>query len=158
MLREKLGLTYSVTSALVERRAAKALLICSRVRATETTNATRLMLEELAGFARSPPTAEELEPVRAMAITEAETAQDELSGIVEAWRRASVMKLAAPAESEVAELRKVTVAELVAISKKLSTTETVQVIFSGERPLVEAAARANGLGALKVPTLGRVTE
>lgn len=158
MLREKLGLTYSVNSAMVERRAARALLICARVRATETSNATRLMLEELSSFGRSPPTAAELEQAKAMAITESETAQDSLSGIVEAWRQASVMKWPAPPETEVAELRQVTQAELAAISRQLSSTDTVQVIFSGERPLVEAAARANALGSLKVPTLGRVAE
>ncbi len=158
MLREKLGLTYSVTSAMVERRVARALLICARVRATETVNATRLMLEEVAAYEKRPPTAAELEQVRAMAITESETAQDDLPGIVEAWRRAAMMRQAAPSVTDVTELREVTLEEVAAISKKISSVDSVQVIFSGERPLVEAAARANALGPLKVPVLGRVTE
>ena len=158
MLREKLGLTYSVSAALVERRAARALLICTRVRATETVNATRLMLEELASLAKTPPTADELEAARAGAITLAEGQQDDLSGIVEAWRQAAAMKQQSPPETRVAELRAVTLGELDAVCQKLSSLDTVQVIFSGERPLVEAAARANALGPLKVPTLGRVAE
>jgi hypothetical protein len=93
-----------------------------------------------------------------MAITEAETSQDELPGIVAAWRHAQVMKWSAPSLTEVDELRQVTKDDLADIAKKLSATETVQVIFSGERPLVEGAARANALDPLKVPTLGRVTE
>jgi zinc protease len=158
MLREKLGLTYSVTSTMVERRSARALLVCARVKASETINATRLMLDELSSFGRNPATADELESARAMAITEVETAQDELSGIVALWRHAQVMKWGAPSETEVADLRQVTREELADIARKLSATDTVQVIFSGERPLVEGAARANALGPLRVPTLGRVTE
>lgn len=158
VLREKLGLTYSVTAALIERRAARALLICSRVKATETVNATRLMLEELAGLGTTPPTVEELERAQAMAITERETAMDDLPGIVEAWRRASVMKRPEPSTTEIAELRKVTVDELAVVARRVSSVDTAQLIFSGERPLVEAAARANALGPLRVPTLGRVTE
>lgn len=158
MLREKLGLTYSVTSAMVERRSARALLICTRVVATETINATRLMLEELSALQSRPPTAAELDQVRAMAITEAQTAQDDLPGIVEAWRWAAAMRLPAPPEKRVEALRQVSLEELTAVARKLSSLDTVQVIFSGERPLVEAAARANALGPLKVPSLGRVTE
>ena len=158
VLREKLGLTYSVTAGLVERRAARALLICARVKATETVNATRLMLEELAALGSTPPTAEELERARAMAITEHETAMDDLRGIVEAWRRASVMKRSEPSPTELAELRQVTVEDLAAVARRVSELDTVQLIFSGERPLVEASSRASALGPLKVPTLERVTE
>ena len=156
LLREKLGLTYSLSASLVRRRVARALLICSRVRATETTDAARIMLEELSSFAGSPPTTDELVATRAMAITEAQTRQDDLSGIVAAWQEAAVMKWTAPPETEVAELEAVTLEDVGAVAKALATTDTVQVIFSGEKGLVEAAARANGLGALKVPTLGKV--
>ena len=158
VLREKLGLTYSVTSAVVERRAARAMLVCSRVKAVETTNATRVMLEELAALATRPPSTFELETARAMALTSVDTEQDDLSGIVAAWGHAAVMRKPAPAENEADELRKVTVDDLAAIAKKLAVTDTAQFIFSGERGLVDAAARANSLGPLKVPVLGRVAE
>ena len=81
-----------------------------------------------------------------MAITERETAMDDLRGIVEAWRCASVMKRSEPSTTEVAELRQVTVEELAAVAQRVSAIDTVQLIFSGERPMVEAAARANALG------------
>ena len=82
---------------------------------------------------------------------------DDLDGIVEAWREASVMRRPEPS-TDVADLRKVTVADLAVVGGRVAAVDTVQLIFSGERALVEAAARASALGPLKVPTLGRVTE
>jgi predicted Zn-dependent peptidase len=158
VLREKLGLTYSVSSFMVERRAARAMLICTRVKAAETANATRVMLEELAALATRPPSTFELETARAMALTTVATEQDDLSGIVAAWHHAAEMRKPAPPENRAEELRKVTVEDLAAVAKKLAVTDTAQLIFSGERGLVDAAARTNSLGPLKVPVLGRVAE
>ena len=157
-LREKLGMTYSVTSAMVERRSARALLICTRAKGVDTIDATRRILEEVSELERRPPTLAELEHARAMAISQAEMEQDDLNGIVSAWQQAAVMRQPAPPETKVEELRKVTVEDLLAVSKKLAALDSMQLIFSGERPLVEAAARANALGPLKVPVLGRVAE
>lgn len=158
VLREKLGLTYSVSAGVVERRAARAMLVCTRVKSTETVNATRVMLEELAALETRPPSALELETARAKALTEVDTEQDDLGGIVAAWTQAAVMRRPAPPENRAEEVRKVTVEELALIARKLAATDHTQFIFSGERGLVEAAARANALGPLKVPVLGRVTE
>jgi predicted Zn-dependent peptidase len=143
---------------VVERRAARAMLVCTRVKAVETVNATRVMLEELAAFETRPPSALELETARAKALTTIDTEQDDLGGIVAAWTHAAVMRKPAPPENRADEVRKATVEDIALIAKKLAATDNTQFIFSGERGLVEAAARANALGPLKVPVLGRVTE
>ncbi len=157
-LREEFGLTYSVNTQVFELRAARALSICTRVRSTETATATRLMLEAFASFGANPPTSDELEHARAMLVSERETAQDDLEGIVEAWRQAVVRAQGAPSTTEVAELRAVTLSQVAAAAKLLASRDAVQVILSGEKATAEGTAQANGLGALKVPTLQRVEE
>ncbi len=158
VLRERLGLSYSVSAQVLERRAASAMSVCARVRSTEVSSATRLMFEAFTSLAQNPPTQAEVDTVRAMRITDAETAQDDLAGIVEAWRHAAVMGLPAPPENEVEALRAVSLAQVQAAAKALSARDSLQVILSGERPLAEATAQSNQLGALRVPQLKRVEE
>lgn len=88
-------------------------------------------------------------------MTRRDAQQDELNGVVEAWRHAVAMGLEAP-QDELVGLRAVTLADVALAAKAIAARETLQVIISGEKAMAEATAQSNQLGALKIPQLRRV--
>lgn len=155
-LREKLGLTYGVTAQVVERRAATAMAVCSRVRSADAIQATRLMLEAFTALAAEPPSLQEVDRARAQLVTSLETAQDDLDGVVAAWTTAAVLGRPAPSDDDVQAAKAVTLEQVQAAARALANRDTLQVIVSGEKAMAEATARANELGPLQVPKLKKV--
>ncbi len=158
VLREQHGLTYLATASIVQHRSARALLACSRLSGRDFGQSLRLFVATVEATAKEPPTEQEIESARAGLIAAAETSQDDVPGIVDAWQKAIEWRKPASASAYVAELRKATVDEVRKLAGVVLKPELLQFMFSGEPGVVTSAVKANHLGPVRTPRLDRVEE
>lgn len=157
-LREKSGLTYTASAAVLRYRSAQVLLACSGVVFTDTTAGLLLFKDALAALAAAPPQPAEVERAKAGLVTLRESALDDVSGAMEQWRRALLLGTPAGAARYVAEVKAVTAEQVHALAARVLAADRVQWAVSGEVGPVTAAVKAAGLGRLVTPKLDRVQE
>ncbi len=155
-LRENNGLTYVVSASVVRLRFARALLICSPLRADQADRGVRLFRETLEAARLSPPSMDELRLAKAMQLASIENSLEGLGRIVGSWEEAIALGFGAPRpEQDRAELEKVTAEEVHRLARKVLAPEGIRWIFSGEQAFAAKAAEANGMGRLRALTLAK---
>lgn len=157
-LREKEGLTYSVSGGLLRLRYAKALLLCSRLDAADSKRAVASFLDVLGTLAAQPPSAPEVDRARAQRVAVIDVTADELPGIVRAWTHALSRGSPVALSAQRAALQAVTADGLAPLATKLGRPDWFQLAMMGERASVAPAVKALRLGALRTPQLGRAPD
>lgn len=158
VLREEHTLTYGVSTSLLRLGGAQALLACSRLDAGRTTEALRAFLGTLTGVAARPPAAAEVERAQAVLVAENDALADDFRALAVLHARAIVLGGEVSLPARAAALRAVAPAQVQALGRQVVRPELFQVVVSGERARVQAAAAALKLGALRTPQLSHREE
>jgi predicted Zn-dependent peptidase len=143
-LREDKGFTYGVESVVVKHERARALLVCARLAATDTTEAVKVLFATL----EQAKTVEQASVDRARASLQTRQAlqRRDARGLVGSWVEAVVLGRPAALADQQQALARVTRDEVAAVAKKALVSAQLQLLFSGDPAVIEAAVKANNLG------------
>lgn len=156
LLRERDGLTYGASAAIVRRRWAQAFIACSRLRADRSEQGVGGFLEAFAALRAAPPGEAELARVKALRRAELDSAHDDAGSMAGLWLDALSRGERAPQlEREREETERVTAEELHQIAQRVLATDTLRWILSGERAPASRAVAAHRLGTLRTLALER---
>jgi zinc protease len=149
-LRERNGLTYGASAAIVRRRHARAFLACSPVAADRGELGVRIFRETLEAARRAPPIVEELERAKAVLIAELESAHDDAFGSAHLWLEATTTGAGRPRlEEERAEIERVSAEAVQRLARDVLRPEALRWIVSGDPRAAGRAVEANHLGRLQ---------
>jgi predicted Zn-dependent peptidase len=143
-LRETNGFTYGVESLVLHLERARALLICSRLAGTHTTDAVKVFLSTI----EQAKTVDEVAIARARATlqTRLTLARRDVAGLIGSWVEATILGRTPVLADQQAAIAKVTKEQVAAVGAKVLVSAQLQLLFSGDPEVVEAAVKANGLG------------
>lgn len=147
-LRMDRGLSYGMYAVLLEKRHARALVACTRVRADDTAAALTAFRSALTGLISKPPTPTELRRAKRQLTTRSATRFGTLSSSVQAWLEALELGHQRP-ENEVAQIERVTAANVHTLAKKILDPTSVRFILGGTARQARRAVRKANLGRIE---------
>jgi zinc protease len=149
-LRERAGLTYGASVAVVRRRGARALLACSALQASQGDAGLRLFRETLDAVVAAPPTDDEVERARALGLGRLDSAWDGANAVADTWLRALTLGRSRPdLVADRAELEALRPGELRELSRTVLHAGAIRWVLSGEPEVARRAVEATRLGELR---------
>ncbi|MFO0728270.1 MAG: pitrilysin family protein [Myxococcota bacterium] len=152
VLREENGLTYGAYAEIVRRRFARTIVLCSRLKGTESETGVRLFLSTLEALRQAPPSDEEVLRARAVLIGEAEGSRDEVGGLMSTTLNALLTGVSE--EQRIAALKTVAPEAVQALARKVLEPSELQILMAGEPSHARVAIKGNKLGNMKPLKLG----
>ena len=150
-LRMQAGVSYSFSAEILDRRYARALVACTRVRAKDTARALTVFKTALQSMASTPPTQTELTRAKRQLLATATTRTTTTRGAVAAWLEAIAHGQERPAVDSAIE--RVTVEQVHELAARILTDDTVGFVLGGSPKAARRAVQAAGLGPLRTARL-----
>jgi zinc protease len=143
-LRERGGFTYHVEGFVVHHDHARALALCTRLAAATTSVAVKAFLSTIAD-ARTPDEAE-VARTRATLQTQRAIERRDAAGLSRSWAEAVARGKPPQLAEQQRALAEVTTEQVAAIGAKVLNRDQLQLLFSGDPTIIDAAVKAEGLG------------
>ena len=150
-LRMKNGVSYSMSASIIERKYAKALVACTRVRAKDTTLALKVFRRALQSMVTSAPTSEELARAKRQLTVRRGGRYASVQSTVHAWLQALSKGKSKPEREP--DVERVTAAQVHALAKKVLLPRQVRFLLGGSAKRARVAAQEAGLGQTRTVRL-----
>lgn len=146
VLREDNGFTYTVQASVLRHRFARAFAVCTSLPTAKTGEALEVFTRTIKALQTTPPSTDDVNRAKAVVRSRLALARSDVRSLVSSW--ASAIELAQPPalEPHLQAVERVTQADVEKLARTVLNVDQLQLLMSGDEPIIDAAVKRSGLG------------